>query len=266
MRRVIAVAGLLALLGILLPPTAHAGTVPPVVEIERAWAVQKGAALQVAYTITCPDPADRGYHHAMVTNGDYLEFRCSPEPTRVVQLLDGPVSKGGRVTVDTEVLSPQCMYADYNDPDFVIPGCHVVERTDVLRMKGGRFEAESAAGRGGTVTVTKVRAVRDGGVRIVARFACQRPLDGWVPFQVSQVTRTGFTSAGDGGADRYVDCTPGEPRKLRWVARPSESDPPFAVGRRVVVTLEWAKHYEGGQWAYHSGLHKVVRPRSAPPS
>lgn len=261
-----AVAGLLVLLGVMVPPTAHAGTVPPVVEVERAWAVQKGAALQVAYTITCPDPADQDYRHAMVTNGDYLEFRCGPEPTRVVQLLEGPVSKGARVTVDTEVLSPQCMYVDYTDPDFVIPGCHVVERTDVLRVKGGRFEAESAAGRGGTVTVTKVRAVRDGGLRLVARFSCQGSLVGWVPFQVSQVTRTGYTSAGDGGADRYVACTPGQSQKLRWTARPSESDPPFALGRRVLVTLDWAKDYEGGQWAYYSGLHKVVRPRSAPAS
>ena len=57
-----------------LQPSAHAADVPPVVEVERAWAVQKGAALEVAYTVTCPDRTDRRYQHAMWTNGDYLEF------------------------------------------------------------------------------------------------------------------------------------------------------------------------------------------------
>jgi hypothetical protein len=257
-----AMVGLLMLVAAMLAPTAHAGTAAPVVEVERAWAAQKGAALQVAYTVTCPDPGDQGLHHTMITNGDVLEFFCSPQPERIVQLLDGPVTKGGRITVETEVISPQCMYADYKDPDFVIPGCQVVERTDVLRVQGGRFEPESAAGRGGSVTVTKVRAVRDGGVRLVARFSCAQPLSGWVPFWVSQVTPKGFTSAGDGGADRFVSCTPGAPQTVRWVARPAEGDPPFVANRRVVVSLDWVQHYEGGQWGYHSGLHKVERSRS----
>jgi hypothetical protein len=80
-----------------------------------------------------------------------------------------------------------------------------------------------------------------------------------VPYQVSQVTPTGYTTAGDGGGDRYVSCTPGDPQRVRWVARPAEGDPPFAFGRRVVVTLDWAFDYEGSQWDYYSGLHKILR-------
>jgi hypothetical protein len=247
-----------------LQPSAHAADAPPVVEVERAWRVQKGAALEVAYTIACPDRTDSSYQHAMWTNGDYLEFRCSPQPQRVVQLLPGPVSKGERLSLDTRVVSPECMYADFTDPDFPIPGCRVVDSTDELRIKAGPFETEDAAGRGGKAVVTRVRAARDGGVRLVARFSCTRPLEGWVPYQVSQVTRSGYTSAGDGGGDRYVSCTPGDPQRVRWVARPAAGDPSFAFGRRVVVTLDWAFDYEGGQWDYYSGLLQVRRAPSPP--
>src|SRR5688572_12316400 len=116
MRRVVAVAALLMLFGVALQPIAHAGTLPPVVELERAWVVQRGAALQVAYTVTCPDPADRGDHHAMWTDNHYLEFTCSPRPRRVVQLLEGPARKGA-LSISTRVVSPQCMYYDFEDPD-----------------------------------------------------------------------------------------------------------------------------------------------------
>lgn len=250
-----AVVAMLAALGIVLvpAPAAYAGAVPPVVVFERAWTVAGGAAVEVEYTVTCPDPADAGMRHALSTNGHYLEFQCGPEPRRIVVLLHQPGSAGERRTFDTRVYSPQCMYFDSSELEPGELGCWKVDVATETTLGTGAFRPESAVDIGGDVDLTRVRRTDAGALRLTARFSCSVPLDASPWFRLTQRTRAGVVAAE--GPVRQVSCEPGDPQTVRWRATPLVG----RFGKRdVVATVEWIQFAEGGPWAFHSGRHDVL--------
>ncbi|QIK65991.1 hypothetical protein G7072_06245 [Nocardioides sp. HDW12B] len=243
---------------LLAMPSAEAGEVPPVVQFDRAWSVGDGAAVEIAYVVTCPDPSDaaNGYRHALATNYGYLEFRCSPEPQRVVLLAEGAaVAKGRPITVDATVYSPQCLYWDTSELENGEQGCWKVTRSDTARVKAGRFVPESTVDIGGRVDVTDVRRTRAGGLRLTAAFSCvEGRIFGYFTFDVRQMTRRGPTSATSPAASE-VACFDESFTRTFTVPRRS-IDRPFTKGD-VVVSAEWVEGYEGGPWAWHSGVQRL---------
>jgi len=257
MHRILVVLGLIASMSLTATAPAQAGEIPPVVEFDRAWTVAGGAAVEVAYIITCPDPSDEamGYRHALATNRGYVEFMCGAEPRRVVMLLRGaPPAEGEPLTVDATVYTPQCMYFDSSELGPGEQGCWKVSRTDTVRPKPGGFVRESSVDIGGHVDVTQVRRTRDGGVRLTAAFSCVgSEIDGDLTFEVQQRTRRGYTST-----SAYVGnvlCSD-ESFTRSFTLPPGSASHPFTKGE-IVVRTEWVQWYEGGPWAWDTGLHRL---------
>ena len=257
MHRILVVLGLIASMSLMATAPAQAGEIPPVVEFDKAWTVAGGAAVEAAYIITCPDPSDEaaGYRHALATNRGYLEFMCGAEPRRVVILLRGaPPAKGEALTINAKVLTPQCMYWDSSWLENGEQGCWKVTRTDTVRPKPGGFVRESSVDIGGHVDVRRVRRTGDGGVRVTAAFSCVgSDLDGGLSFDVQQRTRRGYTSTSSYVGN--VACS--DQSFTRTFSLPPGSDArPFTKGR-VVLRTEWVQWYEGGPWAWDTGLHRL---------
>ena len=257
MRRIVTILGFLASMTFGWAAPAEAGEIPPVVQFDKAWTVAGGAAVEVAYVITCPDPSDQaaGYRHALSTNYGYLEFRCSSQPQRVVMLLEGrPPAKGASLTMNSTVLTPQCMYWDSSELANGEQGCWKVSRTDTVRPKPGRFVRESSVDIGGHIDVTDVRRTSDGGVRVTAAFSCVGgSLVGDATFEVLQRVRGRYTEA-----SAYVGTVECDDKSFTRTFRlpPSSDSRPITKGR-AVVRAEWVQWYEGGPWAWDTGLHRL---------
>jgi hypothetical protein len=259
MRRALAVLGLLVASLLAMPP-AHAGEVAPVVTFDRAWLTGGGAAVEVAYVVSCPDPSDAQhpeYRHAIVTNGHYVEFTCSPEPRRVTLLLPGPPpAKRQPLTFTTRVMTPQCLYFDSSDLANGEQGCWKIDRTDtVTRLKSAAFVPESSVDVGSDLDITRVQRTSAGGVRLTARFSC---LQGWnygpLAFEVRQMTRSGYTSAAGYADSSEVWCE--DQTFTRTFSVPPPSGRPFGRGA-VIVSADWVEWPEGGPWAFDTSLHRL---------
>lgn len=260
MRRILAVLGLLASMSIVVTSPAEAGEIPPTVEFDRAWTVAGGAALSVAYVVTCPDPSDQaqGYRHALATNYGYLEFRCTPKPQRVVMLLPGDApAKGAPIKVRATVYTPQCLYWDSSELENGEQGCWKISRKDTVRPRPGAFRPATSVDIGSDIEVTRVERKKNGGVRLTARFSCLGAYGynyGPVGFEVHQMTRAGHTSS-----RRFVDspavwCE--DEAFTRSFSVPPPENRPFGK-KKVVVTADWVMSEEGGPWAYDTGLHRL---------
>ena len=258
MRQILAVLGLVASVALSVTPPAQAGEIPPTVRFDRAWTVARGAAVEVAYVVTCPDPSDRaaGYRHALSTNYGYLEFRCGPAPRRVVMLLEGVVpERDASLTVNATVYTAQCMYFDSSDLANGERGCWKVSRTDTVRPEPGRFVPESRVDIGGHLDVTDVTRTSTGGVQLTAAFSCTRSrLDGYFTFDVRQGRQADYAAAS--APLRVVSCNR-ESFRRTFVLRPASSrSDPFTAGP-AVVRAEWVESYEGGPWAFDTALFRL---------
>jgi hypothetical protein len=248
------------LTSVVVMPSAEAGEVAPVVRFDRAWTVGGGAAVEVAYVVTCPDPSDAQhpeYRHAIVTNNHYVEFSCSPEPRRVTLLLPGPPpAKGQPLTLTTRVYTPQCLYYDSSELENGEDGCWKIDRTDtVKKLRSAAFVPESTVDLASHLDVTRVVRTSDGGVRLTARFSCVGGYNwGDLTFEVRQRTRAGYTSAGGYIDSTEVSCD--DQTFTRSFSVPSPSTGPFERGQ-VVVSAGWVQSQEGGPWAYYTGLHRL---------
>jgi hypothetical protein len=257
MRRMLAVLGLFATMSLSATSPAEAGEIPPTVQFDKAWTVAGGSAVEVAYVIACPDPSDQEPtdRHALATNYGYLEFRCSAQPQRVVMLLEGaPPAKGASLTLNATVYTPQCLYWDSSGLANGEQGCWKVSRTDTARPRPGSFVRESSVDIGARVDVTAVSRTGDGGVRLTAVFSCiGSGIDGDVVFEVRQMTRAGFTAV-----SVYVGAVPchDESFTRSFALEPSSVARPFRKGE-AVVRAEWVQSYEGGPWAWDTGLHRL---------
>jgi hypothetical protein len=260
MRRILAVLGLLASMSFFVTSPAEAGEIPPTVEFDRAWTVAGGAALSVAYVVTCPDPSDyaNGYRHALATNYGYLEFKCAPEPRRVVMLLPGDApAKGAPVTLRATVYTPQCMYFDSSELENGEQGCWKISRTDTVRPRPSAFRPATSVDIGSDIEVTRVERKKNGGVRLTARFSCLGAYNfnyGPASFEVHQMTRAGHTSTRGYKDSADVFCD--DEAFTRTISLPPPADRPFGK-RKVVVTADWVMSEEGGPWAYYTGLHRL---------
>ena len=262
MRQILAVLGLVATMAFSVTSPAEAGEIPPTVQFDKAWTVAGGAAVEVAYLVTCPDPGDQaaGYRHALSTNYGYLEFRCGPEPTRVVMLLQGKApAKRAALTLNATVYTAQCFYFDSSELENGEQGCWKVSRTDTVRPKHGRFVPESSVDIGAHLDVTDVKRAPNGGVRLTAAFSCVGTrLYGYFTFEVRQGKRSDYAAAS--ASSREVSCDD-ESFTRSFVLPPGSQSRPFRKGP-TVVAAEWVESFEGGPWAWDTDLYRL-RPAPA---
>lgn len=255
MHRILAL--LVALAGLSLTSTApaQAGEVPPTVTFDRAWTVARGAAMEIAWTVTCPDALDQGSgrRHAISTNYGYLEFQCSSRPRRVVLLAPGRApAKGSTITVQSTVLTPECMYFDSSDLENGENGCWKVTRTDTTRVKSGRFVRESSVDIGSKVEVKRVTRTKKGGLRLTARFSCLGSWNtGYLTLDASQRTRAGYVSST--GLEEVM-CE--DEAFTRSFTLPRPENGRFRKGK-VVIAAEWAQDFEGGPYSSDTEVHRL---------
>jgi hypothetical protein len=210
------------------------------VELERVWRVGGGAAVEAAYSVSCPEAQETGSLHALWAQtapdapDNYVEFWCYPdEPQRVILLMstwnDPP---GTEVTLTSTVTN--WLFASWEDG---IPGAYMVERTDTTTVKRGAFEPESWADIDADLRLVRTQLTRTGGVRVVHRVMCDRFAGGPINTDVVQRTDKGTVWARGWPGDSWVDCEGGEKQTLKYVVNPGGGQT-FTRGRALVLG-EW---------------------------
>jgi hypothetical protein len=241
---VLAVALVLGLGLLVAPPTATASDSATdaaddpglEVELDRAWRVSKRAAVELAYTVRCPEANPEGSLHAIdvqASDGgprEYLEFWCYPEgPQRVVVMVLGwNAAPGTEVTLASSTTN--WLFASWEDG---IPGAYKVDRTDTTTVKRGRFEPDSWADIKADLRLVRTRLTRSGGVRVVQRVMCDDFLGGPIGTDVVQRTDTGTVWARGWPGDSWLECEGGEKQTIKYVVQPGAGQS-FTRGKAIV--------------------------------
>jgi hypothetical protein len=206
------------------------------VELERAWRVSKGAAVELAYTVRCPEATPSGRLHAISVQAsddgprDYLEFWCYPDgPQRVVlTVLGWDAPPGTEVTLDSSTTN--WLFAPWEDG---IPGAYKVDRTDTTTVRRGAFEPESWADIEADLRLVRTRLTRGGGVRVVHRVMCDDFTAGPIATDVVQRTAAGTVWARGWPGDSWLECDGGEKQTIKYVVQPGAGQS-FTRGRAIV--------------------------------
>lgn len=233
-------------LGLLVAPASATASHPSTsaayppgleVQLERAWRVSKGAAVELAYTVRCPEASPSGDLHAISVQAsddgprDYVEFWCYPDgPQRVVlTVLGWHAPPGTEITLDSSTTN--WLFAPWEDG---IPGAYKVERTDTTTIRRGAFESESWADIKADLRLVRSRLTRGGGVRVVHRVMCDDFTFGPLVTDIVQRTARGTVWARGGpGDDGWVECEPGERQTIRYVVQP-DAGQSFTRGKAIV--------------------------------
>jgi hypothetical protein len=229
-------------LGLLVAPPAGAEELPPLeVTLERAWRVADGAAVEVAYTVSCPEASESGDLHALWAASspapdaprDYVEFWCYPdEPQRVVLLAHSWYAPpGSEVTLTTSATN--WLFAPWEEGN---PNAHRVETTDTTTVKRGAFEPESWADIKADLRLLRTRLTRDGGVRVVHRATCDTFNGGPISTEIVQRTDEGTVWARGWPGDGWLECSAGEKLTLKYVVQPTGGQT-FTRGKAIVEGL-----------------------------
>jgi hypothetical protein len=227
------------------PPAQAADPLAPAFSITKAWAVAKGAGVEVSYRIVCPDAVE-GRRHAMWTAvggtvTDVLEFSCGPTPRTVTNLLSG-VSLSGVQTIRTEVFN--CLYFDFTSEP--IPGCYLVTDVSEVRIKSGAFVPESSVDLYGDVELLSATLTPAGGVRLTHRLSCTRPMAAQLVTTLVQANRGVLTKASGTPPENsgYFECDPeSTPIDVNYVV-PAPSGQRFQAGE-LLVDAAWTWCDEG---------------------
>jgi hypothetical protein len=210
------------------------------VSLDRLWRVGGGAAVEAAYTVSCPEAREAGSLYALWAQRapdaptDYIEFWCYPgEPQRVILLMRSwNAPPGTEIRLTSTVTN--WLFAGWEDG---IPGAYQVETTATKRVKRGAFEPPSWAEIDADLRLVRTRLTRGGGVRVVQRLRCDRFSGGPMDTDVIQRTDEGTVWARGWPGDSWVECEPGEKQTLKYVVQPGTGQT-FTRGRTLLLS-EW---------------------------
>jgi hypothetical protein len=207
---------------------------PPTLKQEAAWVVAKGAAVQVRYTVTCPDFTGRMRVDTDVRRGGaslgtgFLEFDCGgglgQERTITDLVSITGVEPGRRVKVRSVLLN--CLYFDSTG----VPGCYEVTKQRRFRVQAARFVPESTDDVNFDIAVPSTTLRRDGRVRVAVLVGCLDDTFGLLDLKVTQY-RNGVGRSATLPPPVDLICDAGQERTLRYtLAAPRR----FVEGSAVV--------------------------------
>ena len=220
---------------------ASAADLPPTIHLDRAFVVARGAALEVSYTVTCPDNAN-GRHAlwttlpATPTSGviiDYLEFNCDAAPRTITNLVSNRASAPAFSTSSRVIAThvTNCLYFDSTSEP--VPGCYNVYDTSTIKAKTGKFAPESSVDIASNLDLVGARLV-DGGVELTQVLTCNIEAAGFLFSTVTQAGGSGTAKSSAGfGAGALVECAAGETRTLTYVV-PAQPGMGFQPGDSVI--------------------------------